>query len=256
MPFPWGAVIGGAVSGVTGLKGGKISSARQYELQQKASRADFAREQASRERSYEWMEHMSSTEIQRRMADLKAGGLNPILAYQGSASSPSGGAASSGSSGPVVAEPVGVGTKASSALAAVRNMEEMNKNLQEQNRVLVAQQANISANTAKTLVQTRREAAAADRAEVLTAPFRGIKGLPSLPEGQSFSDALIGTSKGVLERIGLALTGGASTARAYHRAGVPVRAGDAEKRRSKKIAAEERRKKSDTLVKNPKYKFK
>lgn len=117
----WSAVIGAGASIAGGLLG--------RSGQASANRANIAlaREQMA------FQERMSNTEVQRRVADLRAAGLNPMLAYSGAASAPQGARAEVQN----VNEPLQRGI--SSAFAASVQAQQL-ENMTVQNR-LIAEQA-------------------------------------------------------------------------------------------------------------------
>lgn len=138
MDFGIGALIGAASQDIQNMKLMDFNANRQNKQIQAAI-------QAQRE-AQAWMERMSSTAYQRAMADMKAAGLNPILAYQqGGASSPSSSAASMAS-----ANGGAQGSVAQAGAAGARLWSQV-----QQQHAAVAQ---TNANTAYQIQETRTSA--------------------------------------------------------------------------------------------------
>lgn len=141
-------IFDGILSGGLSLLGGIVANEATDERQEKAQQFNAQEAQLNRD----FQEKMSNTAYQRGMADMKAAGLNPIMAFsKGGASQPSGATASTSftPASDVVTPAV------NSALAAKRNSAEV-ENMLQTNQNLKADFQQTLANTAKTMAEQNR----------------------------------------------------------------------------------------------------
>lgn len=118
------SVLGNIFGGALGLVAGGLN----YSGVSQQNRANARAAQ----RQMDFQERMSNTSYQRSVKDLESAGLNPMLAYgQGGASSPSG---SSYMSQNPLSSTVSSAVDYARSMAEIRNMREVNRNLQETTR--------------------------------------------------------------------------------------------------------------------------
>lgn len=142
-----GAVIGSALLANKGQADANEESAHQAQLNRDFNSAEAAK-------SREWQQNMRQTQYQTAVSDLKAAGLNPMLAYQQGGSGTPTGATASNQSMPQIGNKMTAALNASAQAAQIMNIKAQTEKTEADTAVSMATAKQVEAQTALTTSST------------------------------------------------------------------------------------------------------